>query len=140
MEVGPMQSDQMLLKFFSETVYHDIIEPYELYEPPREEFKSTIKVDSTNYIADEDAYSKGETDLMRIAVKEKQLNIDKFMDFKSGLKSFLTDFAKNKEVVTKEHIESYFQKLKTDSIETAINDDLSKFSDPESELEELESE
>lgn len=126
--------------FLNKIVYHDLVNPYKLYEPPKEEFTSIIKVDSTNYIADEDTYSKNETDIMRIAVEEKKLDVEKFNVFKEGLKTFLTGFAKNKDVVKKEDIDYFFKNLKSESVETAVdNNDLSTFSNPESELEELES-
>lgn len=134
------QDQSPLLKtFLGKIAYHDLVYPYEFYEPPREEFQSRIKVDSTNYVADEDVYSKNETEIMRLAVEGKQLDVEKFNVFRDGLKSFLTGFAKNKDVVKKEDVEEFFKNLKSQSMETAVNYNLGEFSNPESEQEELES-
>lgn len=134
------QDQSPLLKtFLGKIAYHDLVSPYEFYEPPREEFQSRIKVDSTNYVADEDVYSKNETEIMRLAVEEKQLDVEKFNAFRDGLKSFLTGFAKSKDVVKKEDIELFFKNLKSQNLASTVNDDLGEFSNPESEQEELES-
>ncbi|KAL6931211.1 hypothetical protein ACO0R3_002670 [Hanseniaspora guilliermondii] len=135
-----MQEQSSDLKtFLGKIAYHDLVNPYEFYEPPREEFQSRIKVDSSNYIADEDVYSKNETEIMRLAVEEKQLDVERFNAFKDGLKSFLTGFARNKDVIKKEDIDMFFKRLKSQNIESVVEENLSLFSNPESEQEELES-
>ncbi|OBA28594.1 hypothetical protein HANVADRAFT_51476 [Hanseniaspora valbyensis NRRL Y-1626] len=126
-----------LSKFLGVLVYKDILDPYSYYEPPKDTFESLIKVDDVNYIKDEDVYSKQEMEILTKGIEGKNINLEKFYEFNNGLKTFLTDFAKRKDIIEKKDIDLFFSKLNNNNNSLKRNyDELDESaSDPELEEE-----
>lgn len=123
-----------LSKFLGVLVYKDIVDPYLYYEPPKDHFESIIKVDDVNYVTDEDDYSAKELNAISRGMNGKDINFEKFHDFKNVMKSFLRDFAERNEVIKKEDVGNFFSNLKSSTSRKRSYDDLDEdFSDPEND-------